>query len=229
LPTFCTGRLHLTPTRPGHRLAAHHPHLANTPRVTRAAHSQPAESSSPSAAERWSEHPAPNSCSRTTLGLGAVRDHSCRVTAIISMAPSDSACRSASAISAAGTTRSTMNRIRNWPRLPPVCEATLREGAGVFAMTDARSTPAPRVLPVMRGPRGAVLALGCEAGVRACVGLDERVRRAGGVCARGGFRRVGDTVRPRKAMPCRCTTRYSEDSPIPNRWRISDVGVLVSP
>src|SRR5258708_21981075 len=30
-------------------------------------------------------------------------------------------------------------------------------------------------------------------------------------------------------MPCRCTMRYSEESPIPNRWRISDVGVLVAP
>jgi hypothetical protein len=35
-------------------------------------------------------------------------------------------------------------------------------------------------------------------------------------------------VRPRKAAPCRCATRYTDDSPIPYRLLISETGVSVS-
>ena len=35
-------------------------------------------------------------------------------------------------------------------------------------------------------------------------------------------------VRPRSLAPCRCATRYTDDSPIPNRLLISDTGVSVS-
>ena len=44
----------------------------------------------------------------------------------------------------------------------------------------------------------------------------------------GRFGLVEVAVRPRSATPCRCTTRYREDSPIPKRSRMSDVGMLVS-
>src|SRR6266568_1932551 len=131
-------------------------------------------------------------------------------------------------MSVAWTTRSAMNRIRNWRRLSPVLEATVPEGAVVFFVPGARCTPVPPVLPFMRGARGAVLD-GCETAFGACFGLDERGRRAAGVCAGRVFGRVEDAVRPRKAMPCRCTMWYSEESPMPNRSRISEVGVLVSP
>jgi hypothetical protein len=133
-------------------------------------------------------------------------------------------------MSVAWTTRSAMNRIRNWRRWPPVLEAALPEGAGVFFVTGLRCTPVPPALPYARVERGAVLEPGCETASCACVGLDERGRRAAGVGVGGGvFGRVEDAVRPRKAMPCRCTMRYSDESPIPNRSRISEVGVLVPP
>src|SRR5216683_6217885 len=68
---------------------------------------------------------------------------------------------------------------------------------------------------------------GWETAGCAPLAVDER-RRAAGDGARGELGRVEEAVRPRSARPRRCTTRYSEESPIPKRARISDVGVLVS-
>ena len=67
-----------------------------------------------------------------------------------------------------------------------------------------------------------------EAAGFAPLAVDERRPCAAGTCVRGRLGLAEEAERPRSATPCRCTTRYKEDSPIPKRSRISDVGVLVS-
>jgi hypothetical protein len=67
-----------------------------------------------------------------------------------------------------------------------------------------------------------------EAAGFAPLAVDERRPCAAGARVGGGPGLAEEAPRPRRPMPSRCTTRYKEDSPIPKRSRIADVGVLVS-
>ncbi len=56
----------------------------------------------------------------------------------------------------------------------------------------------------------------------------EEERRDAEAVVPGPFERVGDTVCPRNATPCRCTTRYRVDSLKLKRARIAAVEVFES-
>jgi len=58
--------------------------------------------------------------------------------------------------------------------------------------------------------------------------MEDRRRPLSGTSVRGGTGSGVVAARPRSGTPSRCTMRYSEDSPIPNRLRISEVGVVFS-
>lgn len=138
------------------------------------------------------------------------------------MAPSDSACRSASRMSRAWITRSPWNWIRNCPRVPAPGDEAPPLADDVARLTRPRP-------PRLDGPGGAAAAArGCTAAACAPLAVEDRRRPLSGTCVRGGPGCGVAAARPRSGTPWRCTMRYREDSPIPNRLRISEVGVVFS-
>ena len=122
-------------------------------------------------------------------------------------------------MSRAWITRSPRKWIRNCPRVPaPGAEASLLAAGAV-----RRAGPRP---PRREGPPGAAAAVarGCAAGTCAPLAVEDRRRLPSGTCVPGGAGSGVAAARPRSGTPWRWTMRYREDSPIPNRSRISAVG-----
>jgi hypothetical protein len=121
--------------------------------------------------------------------------------------------------------------MRNWVPLPtiPDADGPSRDAAG--SVTRVRRIGRPRVLGAF-APRRAmpsiVAAAGCAVTARLRPATDVRCLPVFDVSAGRGPDAFDVALRPRSGTPCRCTTRYRDDSPMPNCARITDVGVLVS-
>lgn len=163
----------------------------------------------------------------------------------MSVAPAASAWRMASDMLEAVNTRVAVKLTRNCR--PPLVAAPPRvpRGTRVARVEVAPllrpfvgGVPAPRLAPVRRP-----FVLGVDAGrvseldVPAELPAGRRPRRpprpVPPVCrpvapAGPGLAVSVVDVRPRSAAPCRWATRYTDDSPIPNRLLISETGVSVS-